>query len=143
MHFRARLSFVVVALAGVAGLSTGCNKQGEGDRCDPLAGGNPLGTNDCQPPLVCKPITRTLNCCCPVNAAQATTSVCSAQTGSLSASPAAPDGSIETGGTVEVGDDASTSDEADGSSTGDDMTNTEAEAAIGVEDGGADAGAAE
>jgi hypothetical protein len=43
------LRFVIVAGALVVGAAQGCSKQGEGERCEPLAGGD----NDCDDGLKC------------------------------------------------------------------------------------------
>jgi len=54
---------VFVAMLAILG---GCSQQGEGDRCDPLSGGNPAGTADCQSGLICSH-TASGNVCCPAN----------------------------------------------------------------------------
>lgn len=142
MHSGARLlSFIV--LIGAAGLSTGCNKQGEGDRCDPLSGGTPAGTNDCQPPLTCQAIANVTRCCPPAGIA-ATQAVCSVPQGSLYAPSAVPDGGSN-GSDAEVeasGDDAAdaTVDAASGDdANADDAAASDGQAASDDDGGGIDA----
>jgi len=79
------LCLLVVALLG------GCSLQGEGDRCDPLSGGNPPGSADCQSGLTCSRMGMSY-VCCPANG-QGTAAACTAnaQFADASTSPAAED----------------------------------------------------
>jgi len=76
----------------VLGLFAACNRQGEGQVCDPRAGNN--GNDDCQTGLTCQTIPgATYATCCPPMLAQATASACGANHTVLDASTAPPDSS--------------------------------------------------
>jgi len=142
MQFHVRFRVGVFLLAGLAGLLEGCNKEGEGDRCDPLSGNS--GTNDCEPPLVCSAFSVTASQsvyrCCPPPGMTATAAVCNVATNSLDASPAVPgdDGPSATDVQPGDGDDGAADQDADEGS-GDDSVSVGADATIADGGGGADA----
>jgi hypothetical protein len=84
-----------------------CSGQGEGELCSPNAGNH--GNDDCQDGLICVTSpTYLLGRCCPQDRSQATTTVCSSNSGGLGdANPAPPDASAEETPPAEASTDAS------------------------------------
>jgi hypothetical protein len=81
----------------VVGLFAACNRQGEGEVCDPRANNN--GNNDCTSNLTCQliggvPPTR----CCPSDLARATAPACGANHAVVDANTAPPDSSPDAEG---------------------------------------------
>jgi hypothetical protein len=141
MHIHARFSAGLLLLAALAGLLPGCNKESEGDRCDPLSGN--AGDNDCEPPLVCTPFSVTpsqsVYRCCPPAGTAVTQAVCIVPTDSRDTSPAVPpDGSAVADVDLQGGGDGSPDETVDASSS-DDSTSTEGQEASTDDGGGGEA----
>jgi hypothetical protein len=95
MRVRSALFFAPCLV--VVGLFAACNRQGEGQVCDPRAANN--GDSDCQSGLTCQTIPGAANAtCCPPNLAQATMAACGVNHALLDANTAPPDGSQQGGG---------------------------------------------
>ena len=95
MRVRSALFFAPCLV--VVGFFAACDRQGEGQVCDPRAANN--GDSDCQSGLTCQIIPGAANAtCCPPNLAQATMAACGANHTLLDANTAPPDGSQLGGG---------------------------------------------
>jgi hypothetical protein len=109
-----------------------CSGQGEGELCNTNAGNQ--GSDDCQSGLACvvnptadmnacgaNAITpcKSLGRCCPPDPSQATTAVCSSNSGGLDASPAPPDATSEETPSAEASADAPAESTAEAEAPGD------------------------
>jgi hypothetical protein len=87
---RVRSTLIFVPCLVVLGLFAACNRQGEGDVCDPRANDN--GNSDCTSNLTCQTIGGVLPTrCCPPDLARATAPACGANHAVLDANTAPPD----------------------------------------------------
>jgi len=87
---RVRSALLFAPCLVVVGLLAACDRQGEGQVCDPRAANN--GNDDCQSGLACQTIPGAANAtCCPPNLAQATVAACGANHTLLDANTAPPD----------------------------------------------------
>jgi hypothetical protein len=115
---RLRLVFFAPLAAMAIPFFGACSNEGEGQPCDPLAGGNPAGSNDCSSPLQCtlppNPAI-TGHRCCPADLSTSTTIECSRVTGALDASAAPSEASAGDGAVSEAAaSDATTASGGDG-----------------------------
>jgi hypothetical protein len=114
-----------VAVFTVVLSASGCNNEGEGERCDTNDDNN--GDSDCASGLECKSAyglpgaegygnettSPTLGICCPTDQSQATTTVCAINPAPPNSNPGVPDAGSDAGGSGEAGSDASTDASAD------------------------------
>ncbi len=94
---RVRSTLIFAPCLVVLGLFAACNRQGEGEVCDPRANDN--GNSDCTSNLTCQIIGGVLPMrCCPPDLARATAPACGANHAVVDANTAPPDSSPDAEG---------------------------------------------